>query len=112
MATVGQDYGSTRLHTDLTLAANKCLYSSRTREGKLGARWDIFHPEDRSKIVEYLKVHRGHVGEEDPIHAQQYYLAEMDIAVLKSDYGVRVFSFSQLPGETVYIPAAAPHEVR
>lgn len=111
MATVGQGFGSTRLHTDLTLAANKCLHSARTRDGRLGARWDIFHPEDRGKIVEYLKTHRGHVREEHPIHAQQYYLADTDIAVLKSDYGVRVFSFTQLPGETVYIPAAAPHEV-
>lgn len=75
-----------------------------------GARWDIFLPDDRPKIVAFLKD-KGSTSLENPIHSQKYYLSDGDLAELEAHYSVYASTFVQMAGECVFIPPGAPHQV-
>ena len=82
-----------------------------------GALWHIFDPQDADKIRELLnkvaKESGQHVSlDNDPIHGQSFYLdAELRSRLLK-EYDVQAYTIVQFMGDSVFIPAGAPHQVR
>lgn len=142
------EYGSTKLHMDMSDAVNLMVYvgipedgnsedtmreglkavdeagcdiamKNRVREDgvRIGALWHIFHPGDADKIRDFinkLSMEKGHKLEphNDPIHDQSTYLDGHLRNRLFEEYGVEGYAFAQCEGDTVFIPAGAPHQVR
>lgn len=114
----GPILGSTNLHLDITDAVNILMHVSANGppnpkykdlpEGT-GAIWDIFPPSAADPIREYLHKARKEKTD-DPIHRQMFYLTDNDIANL--DPKDRPYRIYQKLGESVFIPAGCPHQVR
>jgi [histone H3]-dimethyl-L-lysine9 demethylase len=103
--------GTTRLHMDMSDAFNVMTYAEKTPSGDAGyAVWDIFRPEDASKIRQYL-LKRHNLCSVDPIHRQQYYLDKSQMEELWKEYGVKSHHVIQKPGDGVFIPAGCAHQV-
>lgn len=119
---------TTKLHLDMADAVNVAVYASKVDDnpnfskGLCGknspvAEWHIFSPSDTEKIRNFLNK----IGEEqnqtflpnhDPIHDQQYHFDEKLLQRLYNDYNVQPYSFTQLLGDAIFIPAGAAHQVR
>ena len=89
----------------------------RDKEVRIGALWHIFHPGDADKIRDFinkLSMEKGHKLEphNDPIHDQSTYLDGHLRNRLFEEYGVEGYAFAQCEGDTVFIPAGAPHQVK
>ena len=83
----------------------------------IGAIWHGYHRRDADKIRDMLNkvaLERGQRLEPntDPIHDQKYYLDDRLRKRLFEEYGVRGFAYPQCEGDTIFIPAGAPHQVR
>ena len=81
-----------------------------------GAMWHIFHPRDADKIRDLLNKVALEKGQRiepntDPIHDQKIYLDAKLRDRLFKEYGVVGYAFPQFEGDTVFIPAGAPHQV-
>uniref|UniRef100_H2YD05 JmjC domain-containing protein n=1 Tax=Ciona savignyi TaxID=51511 RepID=H2YD05_CIOSA len=88
----------------------------RARKGKPGALWHIFKASDTDKIRQLIlkiKHEKGMVVPEghDPIHDQEIYLDKQLRRRLKTEYGVEGYPIVQCEGDSVFIPAGAPHQV-
>lgn len=104
--------GSTRLHMDMADAVNIMLHAETTPDGAPGcAAWDIFRAEDSVHLRAFFKKNFKGQYQNDPIHAQQFYLDPTLRAQLFAEYGVRSFRIYQRPGEAVFIPAGCAHQV-
>jgi hypothetical protein len=101
--------GSTRLHCDLCDAINIMVYSEPPTGAAL---WHIFKISDVAKIRAYLCGNFNHPSQDDPIHSQRYYLGPTNLAELRDVYDVVPFTIHQTVGESVFIPAGCPHQVR
>jgi len=80
-----------------------------------GAIWDIFRWEDTDAILALLHaVAREREVEitNNPIHDQLFYLDDSLRKRLREQYGVRGWRFVQRHGDSVFIPAGCPHQVR
>ncbi|CAH9109937.1 unnamed protein product [Cuscuta europaea] len=86
-----------------------------------GALWDIFRREDVLKLEEYIREHfkefrHIYSGQEPqvvhPIHDQSFYLTIEHKKRLKQEYGVEPWTFVQILGDAVFIPAGCPFQVR
>ncbi|KAI5122159.1 hypothetical protein M0805_007058 [Coniferiporia weirii] len=104
--------GSTRLHMDMADAVNIMVHSETTADNAPGcAVWDIFRAEDSVHLRSFFKRHFKGQYQNDPIHAQTFYL-DMDLrGQLFEEFGVRSFRIYQRPGEAVFIPAGCAHQV-
>ena len=83
---------------------------------RVGALWHIFHPRDADRIRDFLNkvtMEKGHKLEphNDPIHDQSVYLTTHLRQRLFEEYGVEGYAIAQCEGDTVFIPAGAPHQV-
>ena len=83
---------------------------------RVGALWHIFHPRDADRIRDFLNkvtMEKGHKLEphNDPIHDQSVYLTSHLRQRLFEEYGVEGYAIAQCEGDTVFIPAGAPHQV-
>jgi len=83
----------------------------------VGALWHIYHPRDADKIRDFLNkvaLEKGTKLEahNDPIHDQSVYLECNLRKRLFEEYGVVGYAYPQCQGDTVFIPAGAPHQVR
>uniref|UniRef100_H2YD03 JmjC domain-containing protein n=2 Tax=Ciona savignyi TaxID=51511 RepID=H2YD03_CIOSA len=123
------DQGTTNLHLDISDACNLMVYVGiikegdadaaqieRARKGKPGALWHIFKASDTDKIRQLIlkiKHEKGMVVPEghDPIHDQEIYLDKQLRRRLKTEYGVEGYPIVQCEGDSVFIPAGAPHQV-
>lgn len=84
------------------------------------AQWDVFHREDVSKVLEYLRRHcnefnSGYICKGDEIHTihdQNFYLDAYHKMRLKEEFGVQPWTFEQKPGEAIIIPAGCPYQNR
>ncbi|KAH9009263.1 hypothetical protein EDB84DRAFT_1659384 [Lactarius hengduanensis] len=104
-----QHHGSTRLHCDLTDAINVCIFAAQQSDGSAGgARWDIFSPEDTTRLREVIQVHNE---PEDPVLAQNTYLSPSALCELELQHGIKASTFIQREGEAVFIPAGCAHQV-
>lgn len=104
--------GSTRLHMDMADAVNIMLHAELTPDGAPGcAVWDIFRAEDAAHLRAFFKRHFKGQYQNDPIHAQTFYLDTQLRAQLFAEANVRPFRIYQRPGEAVFIPAGCAHQV-
>ena len=93
------------------------LTRRRVREKTVGAIWHIYHPRDADKIRDLINkvlLERGNHKLEantDPIHDQKIYLNHVLRDRLYREYGVTGYAYPQCAGDTVFIPAGAPHQV-
>ena len=81
-----------------------------------GAIWHIYHPRDADKIRDLLNkvaLERGQrlAPNTDPIHDQHIYLDGQLRQRLYQEHGVVGYAYPQCEGDTVFIPAGAPHQV-
>ncbi|CAG0894425.1 unnamed protein product [Cyprideis torosa] len=83
-----------------------------------GALWHIYNPRDSDKIRDLLRRVQRERGIEkfeyqtDPIHDQSVYLDGILRERLYNEYGVEGYAIAQCMGDSVFIPAGAPHQVR
>ena len=101
-----------------------------------GAIWHIYHAAEADKLRAFLRKVQKHnidrlfiinpppplqVNKErgvhvspntDPIHDQLMYLDSDLRERLYREHGVRGWSIAQCPGDAIFIPAGAPHQVR
>uniref|UniRef100_A0A7R9ILJ1 [histone H3]-dimethyl-L-lysine(9) demethylase n=2 Tax=Timema TaxID=61471 RepID=A0A7R9ILJ1_9NEOP len=82
-----------------------------------GALWHIYTARDADKIRDLLNkvaIERGARLEphHDPIHDQSWYLDGHLRERLYTEYGVEGYTIVQCLGDSVFIPAGAPHQVR
>lgn len=91
----------------------------RVRDGGnlVGAIWHIYHPRDADKIRDMLnkvaiEKRQRIEPNTDPIHDQSIYLDGKLRKRLYEEYGVVGYAYPQCEGDTVFIPAGAPHQVR
>ncbi|XP_003747085.1 lysine-specific demethylase 3A [Galendromus occidentalis] len=95
------------------------IQMKRVREqgARVGAVWHIFDAQDAEPIRQLLRkvtVEKGNRLEtnSDPIHDQLWYLDRELRKRLWKEYGVEGYAIAQCLGDTVFIPAGAPHQVR
>lgn len=98
-----------------------CDESQRTRvrqeTARIGALWHIYAAEDADKIRDCLRAvakerKMKYSAHHDPIHDQCFYLDHDIRQRLKEEYGVEGWAICQCLGDSVFIPAGAPHQVR
>jgi lysine-specific demethylase 3 len=111
--------GSTRLHMDIADAVNVMLHASHAPCASAEARaqppcaaWDLFRAEDADVVRVFLRERFGGRADEDPIHAQKYYLDAELRRALWEQHGVMSHRVYQRPGDVVFIPAGCAHQVR
>ena len=97
-----------------------CDHSTRARvleDGEVpGALWHIYQARDADPIRDFLNkvaLERGERLEphHDPIHDQSWYLDGALRKRLYTEYGVWGYNIVQCLGDTIFIPAGAPHQV-
>ena len=84
---------------------------------RVGALWHIYDSRDADKVrdmLNHVSLERGMKLEKhhDPIHDQSFYLDKKLRDRLKKDYNVVGYQIVQFLGDSVFIPAGAPHQVR
>ncbi|XP_076470563.1 lysine-specific demethylase 3A-like isoform X2 [Babylonia areolata] len=82
-----------------------------------GALWQIYDAHDADKMRDFLNKVAKERGEEieqnhDAIHDQSWYLDEELRDRLLKEYGVQGYTIVQCLGDSIFIPAGAPHQVR
>jgi len=120
---VPRDQGAGEKERDDAIRAvdEACDESQRVRvrqeTTRIGALWHIYAAEDADKIRDCLREiikerKMKHSQHHDPIHDQCFYLDHDIRQRLKEDYGVEGWAICQCLGDSVFIPAGAPHQVR
>lgn len=93
------------------------LSARRARNRPPAALWHIYEARDADKIRDFLigvESERGVRPREqhDPVHDQTWYLDARLRERLYSEYRVEGYAVLQCPGDAVFVPAGAPHQVR
>ena len=101
--------GTTRLHLDVTDAANIMVWAASGDAP--AAIWHIFPRTDAAKLVEAIRTMNWCKPDEHPIHSQSVYLKASMLEVLRESYGISPWTIEQSVGDLVVIPAGAAHQV-
>ncbi|XP_061714231.1 lysine-specific demethylase 3A-like isoform X1 [Cydia pomonella] len=93
------------------------LSRRRARLKPPAALWHIYAARDADKIRDLLvraELERGARprAQHDPVHDQTWYLDAALRERLYREYGVEGYAVLQCPGDAVFVPAGAPHQVR
>ncbi|XP_059049964.1 lysine-specific demethylase 3B isoform X2 [Achroia grisella] len=93
------------------------LARRRARVKPPAALWHIYAAKDADKIRDFLvhaELERGARPrpQHDPVHDQTWYLDAALRERLYREYGVEGYAILQCPGDAVFVPAGAPHQVR
>ncbi|XP_037875429.1 probable JmjC domain-containing histone demethylation protein 2C isoform X2 [Bombyx mori] len=93
------------------------LSRRRARLKPPAALWHIYAAKDADKIRDFLvraELDRGARPrpQHDPVHDQTWYLDAALRERLYREYGVEGYAILQCPGDAVFVPAGAPHQVR
>lgn len=106
--------GSTRLHKDMTGAVNVMAHAlpGPTPNDK-GAEWVIFLATDAETLSAFLRQREGlEADSADPVHSQRCLFDSDMLRELWRQCRVAPFKFVQKPGQAVFIPPGAAHQVR
>ncbi|KAI0029130.1 hypothetical protein K488DRAFT_16888, partial [Vararia minispora EC-137] len=107
--------GSTRLHMDMADAVNIMLYAAHApgadRTHPPCAVWDLYRADDADKVRAFLRERFDTAPDEDPIHAQKFYLDVQLRRELWEEKHVMSYRVYQAPGDVVFIPAGCAHQV-
>ena len=101
--------GTTRLHLDITDAANLLVWAREPDE--VAAIWHIFPRNEVDRLrqaMHELDLSRDAI---DPILSQDVYLTESVLETLANKYALRPVRFEQRVGDLIVIPAGSPHQV-
>ncbi|KAI0706372.1 hypothetical protein C8Q76DRAFT_567593, partial [Earliella scabrosa] len=109
MANRPDEAGTTRLHMDVTDAANLMVWAADG--SRAAARWHIFRRGDAEQLKRAIRRARWCTPNEDPIHSQSVYLKQAMLEALRERSGVRPWVIEQRVGDLVIIPAGCPHQV-
>lgn len=101
--------GSTALHIDMTDAVNRLSLSLPGSRGSSGARWIMVALEDTLKLARLL-TDLGMANGLNPIMDQRVFIDDHLAAKIRQA-GIRLYEFTQKPGDAVFIPAGVPHQV-
>ncbi|XP_041980199.1 uncharacterized protein LOC121733870 isoform X2 [Aricia agestis] len=93
------------------------LSRRRARQRPPAALWHIYAARDADKIRDFLvraELERGARPrpQHDPVHDQTWYLDAALRRRLYDEYDVEGYAILQCPGDAVFVPAGAPHQVR
>ena len=82
-----------------------------------GALWHIFSADDSHKIRQFIRKYYEETNKpvketSDPIHDQSIYLDLKLRRRLSEEYGVTGWEIIQFVGDSIFIPAGAPHQVK
>ena len=82
-----------------------------------GALWHIFSADDSPKIRQFIRKYHEETNTpvketSDPIHDQSIYLDQELRLRLSEEYGVVGWEIIQFVGDSIFIPAGAPHQVK
>ena len=82
-----------------------------------GALWHIFSADDSPKIRQFIRKYHEETNTQvketsDPIHDQSIYLDQELRHRLSDEYGVVGWEIIQFVGDSIFIPAGAPHQVK
>lgn len=97
--------GSTRLHMDVAPALNILTHA----DSKKDAIWRIFARMDADRLTTWMRKRYGIKGH--PIHQQQFFLTDDDLADLWEELQIRPYTIYQHQNEIVLIPPGCPHQV-
>jgi len=111
---------ATSLHFDMSDAINLLVHVGTLPPTNVapaipetaGALWHIFRREDVPQLSVYLKELKGRDGGEHAIFDHSVYITDAMLATLKEQYNVAPFAFYQNVGDSVFIPAGCPHQVK
>ena len=101
--------GTTRLHLDVTDAANIMTWTADPAQ--TGAIWHIFDRDHTSRIREAVRSLGLCPRDVDPIHSQSVYLGPDALFELARQFNVRPWVISQRVGDIVIVPAGCLHQV-
>lgn len=97
---------------------NHTLQRIISKGTKIGALWHIYSPLDTGKIRTFLTKILEEQGMtslypgSDPIHDQLIYMDSVLRERLWEEEGVRGWAIAQCIGDSIFIPAGAPHQVQ
>ncbi|KAG0047004.1 hypothetical protein BGZ83_007861 [Gryganskiella cystojenkinii] len=78
--------------------------------------WDIFRPEDRSAVAEFITLNvmkeSRNPGSQDPFTNSRHYLGTSRLSQLEKKFKVRPYRVYQRAGEAVMIPAGSARQAR
>ena len=97
--------GSTRLHMDVAPALNILTYADSQED----VLWRVFARKDTERVTTWMRKRYGIKGH--PIHQQQFFLTDDDLADLWEELQIRPYTIHQHQNETVLIPPGCPHQV-
>ena len=109
MANRADGEGTTRLHLDVTDAANIMVWAASGDAP--AATWHIFPRTDAARLKEAIRSLNWCEPDEHPIYSQSVYLKPRMLEVLRQSYDVRPWVIEQSVGDLVVIPAGAAHQV-
>ncbi|KAI0691547.1 hypothetical protein C8Q76DRAFT_578094, partial [Earliella scabrosa] len=101
--------GTTRLHLDVTDAANLMVWAAD--QSRPAARWHIFRRADAATLQDGIRAAKWCAKEDHPIHSQSVYLKPAMLRHLAERHGVRPWIIDQSVGDLVIVPAGAAHQV-
>jgi len=97
--------GSTRLHMDVAPALNILTHADSQGD----AIWHIFARKDTDRLTTWMRKRYSTKGH--PIHQQQFFLTDDDLADLWEELQIRPYTIHQHQNEIVLIPPGCPHQV-
>ncbi|KAI0710629.1 hypothetical protein C8Q76DRAFT_694681 [Earliella scabrosa] len=102
--------GTTRLHLDVTDAANLLVWAADAAAD--AALWHIFPRDDTGRLRDAMWSMKRCSRNLDPIFSQTVYLGAHDLKVLLAEYNIRPRVLIQRVGDLIFIPAGCAHQVR
>jgi len=91
------------------------LKIARDNPGKVGAVWHVFHPSDADRIKEFLNKNLKLDPKNKPrdlLFENSVYLKERLMEKMSNELGIKPWTFVQMYGDGVLIPAGAPYQIK
>lgn len=104
-------FSATKLHLDVTDAANIMLWAGSLPDGSDGfALWYIYPPEVLDSLRKFLRDEGHYSGPDDPVHSQSINITPSMFKKMQ-DMGINAYVIRQYMHQAVIIPAGCAHTV-